>query len=244
MSTLLISTIFIVVLTIAFYIPSAVVVTHALPDGAPVCRINEASPDSLHTFFLREPQTGSLSTGGYHVLLDDDDGPLDPAVPITVKANSEIRVVVTSIDGQKEFRGILLILSQVGFSTIGTFQLTTEDELAKAKISDPCLQLGYGGITHTDAELKSNVTTTMMFDKNYDNLKLDVNIVVMNRNQNEGGSQYYYSQYSLKVEGADEVATKAPTAAPTTCGLFGRSLFCPLTFCGFFSRLIFGSDGC
>jgi hypothetical protein len=126
-----------------------------------------------------------------------------------------------------------------------TFQLTTDDEKSKVKISDPCLELGYGGITHMNPELKSNVTTTMMFDQNYDDLRFDVNIVVMNRNILEGGSAYYYSQYTMKVEGAVDAATKSPTAAPTRgCGIFALSLFCPLTFCGFFSRLLFGSDGC
>jgi hypothetical protein len=236
-------TILIVVLVTAFNIPSNGFVVQALPDGAPVCEINEASPGSLHTLFLRQPKTGSLSVGGFQVLLNNE--PLDTAIQKTVNASETMSVVVTSLDGQKQFRGILLILSQVGFSTIGTFQLTTDDELAKVKISDPCIQAGYGGITHIDAELKLNVTTMMKFDQNYDDLKFDVNIVVMNRNLFDGGSEYYYSQYTMKVEGANDVATKSPTPAPTRgCGLFGRSMFCPFTFCGFFSRLILGSDGC
>jgi hypothetical protein len=238
-----ISTIFIAVLAAGVFNTPSIFVVNAFPDGAPVCRINQASPDSLHTFIVRQPRSGSLRTGGFQVLLNNE--PLDTAIQKTVNASETMSVVVTSLDGQKQFRGILLILSQVGFSTIGTFQLTTDDELAKAKISDPCIQAGYGGITHIDAELKSNVTTTMKFDRNYDDLRFDVNIVVMNRNPLEGGSEYYYSQYTMKVEGANNAATKSPTPAPTRgCGLFGRSMFCPFTFCGFFSRLIFGSDGC
>jgi Reeler domain len=220
-----------------------VAVVKALPDGAPVCRVGVASPDSLHTFALRTPMTGSLNEGGFQVLLDDE--PLDPAVPKTVNANETIKVVVTSLDGIKQFRGVLLILSQVGYSTLGTFQLTTDDELSKVKISDPCIESNYGGITHINADLKDNVTATMSFDENYADLRFDVNIVVQNRNALEGGSEYYYSQYSMKVEGAESVATKAPTGAPTRgCGLFGLTLFCPLTFCGFFARLFFGREEC
>ena len=220
-----------------------VVVVNALPDGAPVCRVGVASPDSLHTFILRQPTTGSLNVGGFQVLLDDE--PLDPTMPKIVQANQEIKVVVTSLDGIKQFRGLLLILSQVGFSTLGAFQLATDEEIAKAKISDPCIESGYGGITHVNADLKDNVTKTMLFDENYDDLRFDVNIVVQNRNAFEGGSYYYYSQYSMKVEGAESTATKSPTVAPTRgCGLFGLTFFCPLTFCGFFARLLFGREEC
>lgn len=237
------------IITICFAVITAtlsilqVVVVNAFPDGAPVCRVGVASPDSLHTIILRQPTTGSLNVGGFQVLLDGE--PLDPTIPKTVQANQEIKVVVTSLDGIKQFRGILLILSQVGYSTLGTFRLKTDDELSKAKISDPCIESGYGGITHINADLKDNVTTTVMFDENYDDLQFDVNIVVQNRNAFEGGSYYYYSQYSMKVEGAESTATKSPTVAPTRgCGLFGFTFFCPLTFCGFFARLIFGSDEC
>ena len=219
-------------------------VVQALPDGAPVCDIGEAAPGSLHQSPFRQPETGSLAAGGFQVLLDD--AALDPAVPKAVSANQDIQVRVTSLDGTKEFRGVLLILSQAGFSsTIGAFQLTTDEELA-VQISGPCIDDGYAGITHVNNDLKSNVTASMIFDKNYGDLKFDVNIVVQNRGPGQGGSQYFHSQYSMKVEGGASSATAAPATAPTnlSCGLFGGGIFCPLTLCGFFGRLLLGSDRC
>ena len=233
------------ILVIALLVTVLTIAVNAYPDGAPVCRIGVASPDSLHTFPTRDPMTGSLAAGGFQVLLDDEA--LDPATPRTVQANQKVNVLVTSLDGIKEFRGILLIVSQVGFSsTIGAFQLTSDEELAMVQISEPCIESGYGGITHLNSDLKSNVTASMMFDKNYDDLRFDVNIVVQNRRAGEGGSRYYYDQYSMKVEGGASSATAAPSMAPTnlSCGLFGRGIFCPLTLCGFFGRLLLGSDRC
>ena len=216
------------------------VCVHALPFGAPVCTTGKAAPGDPHTSAGRNPQTGPLSLVGLIVKIGDVI--LDAATPIVVKPNEDLRVVVTSPEGNTTFRGALLIVSKIGFVADGTFSLTAADA-TKLQISTVCPTTAASGVTHVDRELKTSVEATIRFDENVQDLLLDVNIVLINRLVSEGGSAYYYSQYKINVEGP----TKAPTVAPTggsNCGLFGLGIFCPFSFCGFFGRLLLGPRDC
>jgi hypothetical protein len=116
----------------------------------------------------------------------------------------------------------------------GLFKLQPEQE-SKLKLSNVCDDEFRSGVTHFNNDTKTSVEATVKFDENYDELFLDVNVVVSNRVTAEGGSFFYWDQFKLKVEGA--------TPAPK-CGLFCLGIFCPFTLCGFLGRLLFGSVRC
>ena len=80
--------------------------------------------------------------------------------------------------------------------------------------------------------MKSEATALLHYDNTDGVVTLDVNIVIANNDVD--GSAYFFSEYYLRaVEGIiDEPEER--------CGLFGRSmfLFCPLSLCGVFGRLL------
>jgi Reeler domain len=214
---------------------------HALPTGAPLCIVGASAPGEPHREDDRNPQTGPLNTAGFIVKVGNEM--LDTAATITLRAYQDYVVTLTSVDGQKEFRGALMILSKPGVPTLGLFKLQPEQE-SKLKVSDICEDYYRSGVTHIDSDLKTSVEATVKFDENYDEIFLDVNVVVINRQiseGSEGGSSFYWDQFKLKVEGA----TPAPSQAPAPkCGLFRLGIFCPFTLCGFLGQLLFGSVGC
>jgi hypothetical protein len=206
------------------------VTVDAFPTGAGACNLGKASPGEPHTSVGRNPQTGPLATAGFIVKIGDIV--LDTATPFTVKPDEDIRVVVTSPDGNVTFRGAMVIVSKLGLDTAGTFSLTAADA-AKLQISPLCASVAADGVTHVDRENKTSVEATMRFDENIQDLSLDVNIVVINQPVSLGGSFYYYSQYKFNVEGP----TSAPTGAPTgggRGGFFAR-------FFAFLRKLFFGN---
>ena len=214
------------------------VFVRALPTGAPVCTLGKSAPGDPHTSIGRRPQTGPLAGAGFIVKIGDEI--LDIETPITVNAYEDIRVTVTSEGGEQPFRGALLIVSKAGNSTVDAFSLTTADA-TKLQINTLCPSNAASGVTHVDNEIKTSVEATMRFDENFQDLILDVNVVVINRLVSEGGSFYYYSQYKINVQGA----TPPPTPAKNRrCGIFRLGLFCPFSACGFFGRLIYGDDFC
>jgi hypothetical protein len=85
----------------------------------------------------------------------------------------------------------------------------------------------------------------MTFEKNYDEIFLDVNVVrvVLNREVDKGGSFFYWDQFKLKVESATPAPAPAPSPEPK-CGLFRLGIVCPFTLCGFLGQKLFGSVGC
>ena len=209
---------------------------HALPNGAPVCTVDQAAPASLHlTRGAAITGTGPLSTADFNVTFNDIDLSslstivLDPSTP------TKVEVIANGVP----MKGVLIIVSKPFTDLSSTFSLSTE-EAALLQVSAICAAEIKGGVTHNDESFKTAVSATMTFDQAYTDLKLDVNVVVQN---NETGSYYYYDQYTFSVT--------APTAAPASgpsggggCGLFGLSIFCPLNFCGFFGRLLFGDRDC
>lgn len=200
----------------------------ALPKGAPVCSIDGPAPGSIH--LIRGAAitgTGSLASAGFNVTFNG----VDLSTLSTIEVDSSIPTKVEVIASGLPLKGVLVIVSKANTDMSGTFSLTTE-EAVLIRISDICTTAIRGGVTHNDESFKTKVSATMNFDQAYTDLKLDVNVVVQN---NETGSYYYYDQYTFAVT--------AP-AATGGCGLFGLSIFCPFTFCGFFGRLLLGDRDC
>jgi hypothetical protein len=160
-----------------------------------------------------------------------------------LQANVDLPVVVTSDTGEQPFRGALVIASKPGVTIENVFSLS-DAELAKLQISTICPSLNADGVTHVDNELKTSVEATLRFDENIQELLLDVNVVVINKILSLGGSFYYWSQFKINVEGATAAPTPSRPRLFDGCGLFRLGLFCPVTACGFFGRLIYGDDFC
>jgi hypothetical protein len=226
----------------------------ALQSGAPVCPIDEAAPGPPHRVaytsgtFTLIPRTGPLSDGAFIVTLNGVT--LDPAVSTAINALQSYTIAVTSEDGLQSYKGVLVIASSKS-TNFTSAVLQPVGPLLQA--STPCAVLRRAGVTHISAVSKTTSSSTLNVPTNVADLKLDVNVVVANNEVQ--GSIYYYNQYSLTVTGASPTAptpagspastpNMSPVKAPIKCGLFGLSIFCPFTFCGFLGRLIFGTRNC
>jgi hypothetical protein len=215
----------------------------ALQTGAPICTIDEAAPGPPHRVayssgnFTLEPRTGPLSDGTYIVTLNG--ATLVPNSTTAINASQSYTIAVTSEDGNQQYKGVLVIASSASTNFTAAV-LQPVGGLLQA--STPCAVLRRAGVTHTSAASKTTSTTTLNVPKNVTDLKLDVNVVVANNAAQ--GSIYYYDQYKFNVTGAPPPPTAAPVKPRGKCGLFGLSIFCPFTLCGFLGRLIFGSKNC
>lgn len=224
--------------SILFAFFAAIATVLALPTGAPTCKINEAAPQDAHlqTRGGIPPRTGPLSDGGFIITIDGVT--LDPATPLEITAGVNHDVTFTSESGSQPFRGVLGIIHSSSYNF--TFTNFGRGDSLDLQDSVPCSDIkGLAGVTHIDRNTKTAVTGRLNIPVNIDEVKLDINMVIANNE--EQGSVYYYTQFLLKVTGA----TEAPSPAPVNdCGLLRLGLFCPLTFCGLFGRLIFGDDNC
>lgn len=193
----------------------------AFPDGTPNCEIGASSTRSAHLSLSRNPQTGAIQKGGFDVFINDKLLPVTVTGPniFDFDVGVDNTLTIKSSTG-KQFRGVLIILSKTGFNT--TLNLTP---LPPYQVPIACEKLPYSGFTHKEPSFKSTASGTLRWDTVGDELSLDVNIVVAN---NATASIYYYTNYKLR----------AATPVRSSCGLLGLSLFCPLTFCGVFGRLL------
>ena len=224
---------------ITVFIAFISVIVRAFPNGAPECTVGMATPQAPHTDPSRQPVTGTLESAGFVVKINDVALTADSAIEL--QANQEVRVVVTTVGGEQPFRGALLIASNAGVNMAGTFSLTTDDA-TKLKASDSCPLINADGVTHVDNELKTSVEASMTFQQNVQDLLLDVNIVVINRELFVGGSFYYWSQYKIDV--ADSPSSAPSPSGGSGCLIFlGVRFFCP-NFCGFFGQLLLGPRNC
>jgi hypothetical protein len=201
---------------------------YAMSNGAPVCTIGAAAPEDTH--LSTNSVTGPLSVGKFIVTLDGVT--LDPAVSTAINASQSYTIAVTS-NGDRQYKGVLVIASSAS-TNFTSAVLQPVGPLLQA--STPCAVISRAGVTHNSAALKTTSSSTLNVPKNVADLKLDVNVVVANNDVQ--GSIYYYNQFSFTV------TTPAPVKPRIRCGLFGLSIFCPFTFCGFLGRLIFGSKNC
>ena len=181
----------------------------AYPSFAGSCNAgNKALAGSDHLLGGNTIKTGSLATGSYAVTLGGSV--LTPNVVSTFPTNTNTNLVIT---GTKAFKGFLVRLGKVGeinsLTPVGT----------NMQVSSICTSSNVGGVSHTNANSKTSITTTLKVTGVASSMPLDITIVVQNSN---GLSEYYYSQFLLsstavtKVPTNAPVTTKVPTNAPVT----------------------------
>lgn len=201
----------------------------ALPNGAPSCVSGDVNVQSLHLDPSRNPRTGEIFDNGFDVFLD---GKLIPAGtmenPTLFEAHIDHNVTVKSSRGEK-FRGILLLLHQVGVDVhLGEGLLPFEPY----KEAVGCGGTPISGVTHAENSMKSEATALLHYDNTDGIVTLDVNIVIANNDRD--GSAYFFSEYRLRaMEGDGEHEHEQER-----CGLFGLRIFCPLTLCGIIGRFL------
>ena len=173
----------------------------AFPSSAGSCNSgNNALAGSDHLLGGNTIKTGSLATGSYAVTLGGSV--LTPNVVSTFPTNTNTNLVIT---GTKAFKGFLVRLGKVGevnsLTPVGT----------NMQVSSICTSSNVGGVTHTNSNSKTSITTTLKVTGVASSMPLDITIVVQNSN---GLSEYYYSQFLLSS--TSPVVTKVPTTAPVT----------------------------
>ena len=215
----------------------------SLPDGAPICESGSANVRSLHLDKGRNPRTGDIQSNGFDVFLNNTlIQPGTRLFPTYFKAHTNLNVTVKSRTGER-FRGILLLLHQPGVNVhIG------EGLLPRAPFKDAvgCGGTNISGVTHAENSFKTEANAILHYDDTTDACILDVNIVTAN-NANDGSS-YFFSEYYLRArsDGHDDEEDdddeqeddENGETEPSSCGLFGMSMFCPFTLCGMLGRFL------
>jgi len=173
----------------------------AFPSSAGSCNAGNnalVGAGSDHLTGGKTIKTGSLTTGSYAVTLGGSV--LTPNVVSTFPTNTNTNLVIT---GTKGFKGFLVRLGKVGevnsLTPVGT----------NMQVSSICTSSNVGGVSHTNANSKTSITTTLKVTGVASSMPLDITIVVQNSN---GLSEYYFSQFLL----SSTAVTKVPTNAPVT----------------------------
>jgi hypothetical protein len=154
--------------------------------------------------------TGSLEEGKLAVLLDGKPLSTTKVNRFTINQMHTLKLTTTVEDGY--FRGFLFRLGDPDAipdpsalavpgdaathldlnTTIVSYILPT-DEL-ESQLAASCLLHNASGISHTSASLKTEVSATLNMNHASSKLRLDVTVVVHNRNH---VSEFYYSGYDM-----------------------------------------------
>ena len=206
----------------------------ALPNGAPVCNIGAANVQNQHLRRARNPQTGTNESEGYQSILAGKaliTIPTDPTFVNLFQFGVENSLVIQSGAGNY-LKGVLIIASGGNTEEVDILDTRTPAALT---ITDPvgtkdsigCENFAVSSVVHTEPSEKANLAMSFKWPTNGQKLFLDVNIV--KNNNDTAGSQYYFTQYPMQA---------GETEDDTACGLLNLSIFCPLTRCGLFGRLL------
>jgi hypothetical protein len=194
----------------------------SFPDGTPNCEVGASSTRSLHLIAARKPVSGQIQKGGFDVFINNQKLVVTTTGPNLFSFNAgQDNTLTIKSDAGNQLKGVLIILSKGENNTKSS--LTPLDPY---QVPIACEKLPYSGFTHKEPSLKSSASGKLRWDTVGDEFLLDVNIVVQN---NATGSIYYYTNYRLQA---------VTPAEPKSCGLLGLNLFCPLTFCGIFGKLL------
>lgn len=208
----------------------------AFPNGAPVCNIGAANVQEQHLQVERSPKTGTNEFGRYQTILGGSTmvtSPTDPTFVNLFQFGVENTLIIQSGAGSY-LKGLLVIASGGITENINSLDTKTPEALTitdteRTKVADGCADFSVSSVTHTSAVEKRNVAMKFKWPTNGGKLYLDVNIV--KTNNDTAGSEYYFTQYPLQ-------ASQTCEAADTNCGLLGLRIFCPLTSCGIFGRIL------
>jgi hypothetical protein len=229
---------------IIFVALSLISAVSALPNGAPVCTVAGSAVQNQH--LVRRPiDFGNNEDKGYQITLNGVilQNPVDPTFENLFQFGSENILVVTAAS-TTYLKGVLIIASGIGEGSENidkkpdeildtrTPQALTIKNNVTTKESIGCENFAVSSIVHTENSQKSSLDMYFKWPTNGQLLYLDVNIV--KNNNLTVGSQYAYQKYAMR----SGVPAKPPTPSPAKCGLLNLSIFCPLTFCGVFGKLI------
>ena len=206
----------------------------ALPNGAPVCNIGAANVQEQHLQTERNPKTGTNEFGRYQTILGGKaivTSPNDPTFANLFQYGVENTLIIQSGAGSY-LKGVLIIASGGITNDINSLDTRTPEALTitdsvLTKEATGCASSDVSSVTHTTPVEKRNVAMSFKWPDEGQKLYLDVNIV--KTNNDTAGSEYYFSQYALQ---------SAQTCEETSCGLFRLGIFCPLTSCGIFGRIV------
>jgi hypothetical protein len=213
----------------------------ALPNGAPACNVGAANVQSQHLKKERNPQTGPNESVGYQSILAGKvliQQPSDPTFFNLFQFGKENELIIQAGAGTY-LKGILVIASGgdteiVDILDTRTPQALTSIDPTRTKESIGCDGIQVSSIVQTEPSEKLNINMNFKWPTEGQKLYLDVNIV--KNNNDTAGSQYYFTQYPMQAVVIPE--TPDPCTPAGACGLLRLSIFCPLTRCGLFGRLL------
>ena len=196
----------------------------ALPIGAPLCNPGETNVRYQHLMRITTV-FGALKEFNFTVTLDGvplvATGAVRTINPFVI--GKDIKVQVSS--PKSLLKGVLILFSKKGDLLFDTKKLNALTPVGTYKAAAGCENQPRAGVSHSERSLKQTADAILRYDNASDVMLMDVTVVVQN---NVTGSVYFYSQYELKGK----------AAGGGKCGLLGLSLFCPLTSCGAFGKLL------
>jgi hypothetical protein len=154
----------------------------AFPNGAGGCE----SGGAVGGAHLTNPTTGSLETGGFQVVTNQNIK-LVPNLEVTAISPLQTYLlnVIPNVGSTATFKGALIRVNGTG-----TYAIIPGDN---SKEADKCTNLGVGGVTHTDSTAKTFFGSSFSTESLGDYV-VEVTVVVQN---NSSGSIYYYDKYVL-----------------------------------------------
>lgn len=202
------------VLTLLFFFVGGTAL-NALPIGAPFCTIGRPAVGAPH-LDASAIETGAISKGNFSLHIDGVAINASSTTPFRFTTNANHTILVKGFNNE-EFKGALLVLSVNG-TNLTTANLIPESpyQVGSGCSSDVST---WAGITHSSSALKKTVSAVLRSDNLVSaNIKLDVNIVVVN---DAIKSNYYYTQYTLESFNDAPVAPTvvAPAVAPAAPAL-------------------------
>lgn len=150
--------------------------------------------------------TGPLSDSGISVILNDEV--LVPDTPTDISTSEAYNLTIAS--NGTAFTGFLARIEGSGDDPFldTTEALAPYDTQAQVAIAT-CVNVNrVGGVSHTNKEKKTAVSTMLKMDDPANGLSLDITVVIRNVNA-QNVSEWYYSRYELN-------AIAPPSAAPTS----------------------------
>jgi hypothetical protein len=187
--------------------------TFAYPNGAGQCIGGRAAVGGEH-LTLNPSETGSLVDGGLEVTVNGDTTLTENGGPYEIATNTDYTIAI-GISSSGGFRGALIRASSDNGET--DFTLQAADDFGQEATS-VCSDDGVLGVTHVTNDIKPSLSATLNVAF-VGTITLDIT-VVQAANDNDG-SYYYYSPFTLTVVeaavenvGTDSNSTETSTSSP------------------------------
>eukprot|EP00557_Chaetoceros_sp_GSL56_P005450 CAMPEP_0176490990 /NCGR_PEP_ID=MMETSP0200_2-20121128/8179_1 /TAXON_ID=947934 /ORGANISM="Chaetoceros sp., Strain GSL56" /LENGTH=295 /DNA_ID=CAMNT_0017888361 /DNA_START=162 /DNA_END=1049 /DNA_ORIENTATION=+ len=165
--------------------------------------------------------SGSLRNGNYQlrVTTSTTSTTLVPGPPTFLSTGAEYTITLAIRDvtaNNQYFRGFLFRLRGRQGEDVKDAMSISPEFLSSSQVSSICSSIaGVSGITHTNANDKTNVDVILSFDQPISQAQLEVTVV--QRNNPSGSNLWHYDSYDLVVLQAPstDAPTRNPSAEPT-----------------------------